>query len=251
MAWTKAVITGASSGIGKAIARQLAAAGTHVILVARTKARLDDLAEELGGPDRATVLVADLADRDNVAAVAGLIGSDPQIDLVANNAGFGINAEVAESDLDRLLAMIDVNVRCLTQLSHAAAAAMEPRGRGAILNISSIGSFAPAPTFAVYGATKAYVNSFSQALHTELAPSGVHVTCVTPGFTRTEFQERANFDGSKLPSFMWQTAAEVAEIALEATAKNKALVVPGLPNKLMVGFIRPLPSSLQRRISRS
>lgn len=249
MTWTKAVVTGASSGIGHAIARQLADAGTHVVLVARTKERLDELAEQLGGSDHATVLPADLGDRAGVAPVAELIATDPDLDLVVNNAGFGVSGQMAEADLDAQLGMVDVNVRCLTQLSQTAAAAMAPRGRGGILNISSVGGYVPAPTFAVYGATKAYVTSFSQALHAELAGKGVHVTCVAPGFTRTEFQERADYDGSQLPDFMWQTAEQVAEIALAATADNKAVVVPGWPNKLMVGMVRPLPSSLQRRIA--
>ncbi|MGI9601131.1 MAG: SDR family NAD(P)-dependent oxidoreductase [Acidimicrobiales bacterium] len=249
MTWTKAVVTGASSGIGDALARQLSAAGTHVVLVARTESRLVELATELGGADNATVLPADLAEPNGVAGVAELIAGDDDIDLVINNAGFGVSGAISESEVDRQLAMIDVNVRCLTQLSHAAATAMAPRGRGGILNISSVGGYVPAPTFAVYGATKAYVTSFSQALHAELEPAGVHVTCVAPGFTRTEFQDRADYDSSSLPSFMWQTAEQVAEIALEATAKNKALVVPGLPNKLMVGTVKPLPSSLQRKIA--
>ncbi|MDH3706002.1 MAG: SDR family NAD(P)-dependent oxidoreductase, partial [Acidimicrobiia bacterium] len=169
MSWNKAVVTGASSGIGYAIARQLAEAGTHVVLVARTKERLDALADQLGGPDNATVLPADLGDPASVAAVADLIASDADIDLVVNNAGFGVSGEMADADAERQLAMIDVNVRCLTQLSQAAAAAMAPRGRGGILNISSVGGYVPAPTFAVYGASKAYVTSFSQALHAELA----------------------------------------------------------------------------------
>ena len=249
MTWTKAIVTGASSGIGQAIARQLAEAGTHVVLVARTKTRLDELAAELGGADRATVLPADLADPAGVASVAELISNDPDIDLVVNNAGFGSSGAIAESEVDAQLGMIDVNVRCLTHLSHAAAAAMAPRGGGAILNVSSVGGYVPAPTFAVYGATKAFVTSFSQALHTELEPEGVHVTCIAPGFTRTEFQDRADYDSSKMPGFMWQTADEVAAIALEATAKNKAMVVPGLPNKLMVGTVKPLPGALQRKIA--
>ncbi|MDH4169729.1 MAG: SDR family oxidoreductase [Acidimicrobiia bacterium] len=251
MSWTRAVVTGASSGIGEALARRLSQAGTHVVLVARTQSRLDELADQLGGPDRATVLVADLADRAGVAPVAELIAGEPEIDLVVNNAGFGVSGAIAESDVERQLAMIDVNVRCLTQLSHAAAAAMAPRGRGGILNISSVGGYVPAPSFAVYGATKAYVTSFSQALHAELESAGVHVTCVAPGFTRTEFQDRAEYDSSKMPGFMWQTADEVAKIALDATAKNKAMVVPGLPNKLMVAAVKPLPSALQRRIASS
>jgi len=249
MTWNKAIVTGASSGIGEALARRLARDGTHVVLVARTQSRLDALAEELGGSEQATVLVADLADHDDVEKVAALIDQDPHIDLVVNNAGFGVNGHVSEASPQSQLSMIDVNVRCLTRLSQAAAAVMAERGRGAILNISSVAGYAPSPEVAVYAATKSYVTSFSQALHSELGPKGVHVTCVAPGFTRTEFQDRADYDASNIPDFMWQSADEVAEIALDATAKNKGVVVPGLPNKLLVGAVKPLPSALQRRIA--
>ncbi|GJM37893.1 MAG: short-chain dehydrogenase [Acidimicrobiales bacterium] len=249
MTWTKAIVTGASSGIGEAIARRLAADGTHVVLVARTKDRLDSLAGELGGTERATVHVADLGEPRDVAEVAQLIDTDPEIDLVVNNAGFGATGPVAGSELDGQLGQIDVNVRCLVQLSHAAAQAMAPRGSGAILNVSSVAGYSATPNSAVYAATKAFVTSFSQSLHSELKAGGVHVACIAPGFTRTEFQDRADYDASKLPDFLWQTADEVAEIALDAAAKNKALVVPGALNKMLVGSVKPLPSALQRRIA--
>ena len=251
MGWNKAIVTGASSGIGEAIARRLAAQGTHVVLVARTTQRLEALAIECGGPDRATVLVADLADHDDVEQVAELITSDPEIDLVVNNAGFGVSGAIAEADAAEQLSMVDVMVRCLTRLSQAAAAAMATRGRGGILNISSSGGFFPAATFAVYGASKAYVNSFTQGLHVELEPAGVHVTCVVPGLTRTEFMERAEITPnlSRMPDFMWQSADEVAGYALESLEKNKALAVSGIQNKVMVNAVRPLPLWLQRRIA--
>jgi len=251
MSWTKAVVTGASSGIGDSTARQLAAHGTHVVLVARTQERLEALATDLGGPERATVVVADLADHADVERVAHLIATDEEIDLVVNNAGFGVHGVMAESDGAEQLSMVEVMVRCLTLLSQAAAVTMAPRGRGGILNISSVGGFTPAATFAVYGASKAYVNSFTQALHAELAPVGVQVTCVAPGFTRTEFQDRANYDASGTPDFMWQSADEVARIALKSLEKNKVLVVPGIQNKVIVGALRPLARWLQRRITRA
>lgn len=249
MSWIKAVVTGASSGIGEAIARRLADEGTHVVLVARTEQRLGELAAQLGGPDHATVHVADLADPEAVAGVAELVAADVDIDLVVNNAGFGVSAPFAETEVERELGMIDVNVRALTRLSHAAATAMVARGRGGILNISSVAGYAPTPDTAVYGATKAYVTSFSQALHTELKDTGVHVACVAPGFTRTEFQDRAAYDTSRLPGFLWQTADEVAEAAVDAVGANKALVVPGLLNRTLVGSVKPLPAWLQRRVA--
>ena len=136
MSWTKAVVTGASSGIGDSIARQLAARGTHVVLVARTQERLEALATDLGGPERATVVVADLADHADMERVAHLIATDPEIDLVVNNAGFGVHGVMAESDGAEQLSMVEVMVRCLTLLSQTAAVTMAPRGRGGILTVS-------------------------------------------------------------------------------------------------------------------
>lgn len=247
--WNRAVVTGASSGIGEALARRLSAEGTHVVLVARTEATLHSLADQLGGDDAATVLVADLASAADVEAVAAVVGGEPVVDLVINNAGFGLEGPVAEADPERQLSMIDVNVRALTRLTHAALAAMVPRGEGNVLNVSSVGGYVPAPSFAVYGASKAYVSSFSQAVHTEARSHGVGVTCIAPGFTRTDFQDRAGYDSSAMPNFLWQSADEVASIALDATDKGKAMVVPGAPNKVMVTAIKPLPGALQRAIA--
>jgi uncharacterized protein len=225
--FTSALVTGASSGLGEELTRQLVAAGVPVVVVARRAERLVALAEELGGLE---VLVADLATPAGQELVAARIADDDRpVELVVNNAGFGTNGAFAEIEVARLTEEITVNVTALTRLSHAALAAMTPRGRGWLLNVSSFASFQPAPGLAVYAATKAYVTSLSESLHQEAADAGVVVTALCPGLVHTEFQavSRAGESRSNLPGFVWLEPAEVCTAALEAVAKGRALVVPG------------------------
>ena len=196
----RALVTGASSGLGTCFARQLAAAGNDLVLVARTTGALERLAGELRaahGTD-AEVLPADLGDRAQLAAVADRIGAG-DVDTVVNNAGFGFYGPVAGHDLDQELGMVDVDVAAVVALSHAAARVMVPRRRGALLNVSSVASFAPTPESATYSAAKSFVLFFTEALHDELAPDGVHVSVLCPGFTRTNFQANAGISGKGLP----------------------------------------------------
>ncbi len=188
--FASALITGASSGIGEAMARELAGAGVATVIVARREDRLRVIAEAF---DAVEVLVADLLTAKGQRAVAKRIGSSSKpIELVVNNAGFGTNGVFAELDVDRLSDEVELNVAALTRLSHAALAAMMPRGRGWLLNVSSVASFQPAPKLAVYAATKAYVTSLTESLHEEARGTGVHVTAVCPGLTRTEFMAVSN-----------------------------------------------------------
>ena len=243
--WNRALVTGASSGIGREIARQLAADGTELVVVARNEARLDVLAAEVGVPCQ--VLVADLADRNELSYVEDRIRdrSDP-IDLLVNNAGFGFQGPFHELDLEREAAVVDVNVVALHRLAHVAARAMAEDGRGGIVNVSSMAGFMAAPGSATYAATKAFVTSLSEAMHAELRPLGVHVSALCPGFTRTEFQDRANYDASKVPDRVWQSAAEVAAAGLDGVAKNRVVVVPGTTNRIGASVINALPASLRR-----
>ncbi|MEM9202056.1 MAG: SDR family oxidoreductase [Actinomycetota bacterium] len=245
--WKRALITGASSGIGRSIAHQLAAGGTELVVVARDGARLDALAEEL--PTEVEVLTADLGDDGAVSRVIErLVSGERPIDLLVNNAGLGFAGPTIEtSDADDELT-VAVNVVALHRLTRAAAAAMADRGAGAILNVSSIAGDMPGPQSATYNATKAFVTSFSEALHVQLKPSGVTVTALCPGLTRTEFQERAGVADLGAPDFAWQTADEVARIGLEATAQGTAVVVPGALNKTLAGLLRTLPRGLTRGI---
>ena len=205
--WERALVTGASGGIGEAFARQLARAGTHLVLVARSTDKLEAMAEELRaqGPVHVDVLAADLGDADQLADVEERLASvDQPIDLLINNAGYGFNDKFGEIPVEDEDAEIRVNVLALMRLCHAAARRMPATGGGGILNVSSVAAFQPAPESANYSATKAYVTSFSQSLHDELKGRGVTVTVLHPGLTRTEFQSRGGYEIG-LPDMFWQS----------------------------------------------
>lgn len=249
--WNRALITGASSGIGEAFARRLAALGTDLVVVARNAERLEILAADLAEAHGVSVevLVADLAKRTSVRAVAKRLRADPPIDLLVNNAGLGYEGTFTSLDLKRDGGVVDVNVWALHHLTHAAAKTMEKRGQGGILNVSSVAGFGPAPGASTYAATKAFVTTLSTALHDELAPSGITVSCLCPGLTRTEFHQRAEATAAdNSPEAFWQTAEEVAQAGLEGLARGKAVVVPGAHNKAYAGLLQVVPSSLSRRI---
>jgi uncharacterized protein len=247
--FTSALITGASSGIGEAMAELLGEAGVPTVVVARRRDRLDEIAARF---DHVEVLDADLTTADGLAAVVARVGDSAlPIDLVVNNAGFGTSGDFHTLDVDRLDREVQLNIAALTRLSHAALASMIPRGRGYLLNVSSVASFQPAPKLAVYAATKAYVTSLSESLHEEVRGTGVHVTALCPGLTRTEFQSVSNSDSyaSQYPTFAWLEAREVAQAGLDDVAKGKALSVPGVLYKGMVSGSSILPRSLARRLS--
>ena len=192
------MITGASVGIGEQFARQLSERGHDVVLVARHAGRLDALAKEIEARDgaHAEVLAADLTDADQLATVEARVRT---VDLLVNNAGFGTFGPFHTLDVDIETREINLNIIALVRLTHAAAAAMVERGRGGILNVSSLAGFQPGPSNATYSATKAFVTSFTEAVHEELKGTGVSVTALCPGFTHTEFQERANAPRATCP----------------------------------------------------
>ena len=248
--FTCALVTGASSGIGQEIAVQLAMSGVSLVVVARRADRLESLAARFKNVE---VIVADLSTTDGVASVEARIvdSSKTPIDLVVNNAGFGSSGLMHEIDVDRLSREIQLNVLALTRLSHAAAKAMVPRGRGYILNVSSVASFQPSPRLAVYSATKAYVTSLSGALHEELRGTGVCVTALCPGLTRTEFQNISSMEqvAREFPDFAWLETKDVACAGLRDVARGRALSVPGAFYKGLVTVSDFAPRSLVRRIS--
>jgi len=230
-----ALITGASSGIGADLARQFHAAGHAVILVARRRDRLENLAAELGSGTR--VLVADLADPGTPARLFAETGP---VDILVNNAGFGDFAEFSHQDPGRQQSMIAVNIAALTALTQLYLPAMVERRAGRILNVASIVGFMPCPGLAVYAASKAYVLSFSEALASELAGSGVSVTCLCPGSTDTEFAEIANMRG-KLAMRMAMSSAAVARIGAAAALAGRRLVVTGIGNRINSVVVRLVP----------
>lgn len=247
--WSTALVTGASSGIGAEMVRLLAAEQIPTVVVARRRDRLDALAAELPGIE---VLEADLADHTQRAEVARRIAdSGRPIDLVVNNAGFGTSGDFTEIDVQRSLGEIELNVSALVELSHAAASAMAARGRGWIMNVSSVASFQANPRLATYAATKAFVTSFSEALHVELAPRGVHVTALCPGLTRTEFQSVSNTSGdaAKFPEYAWLEARDVAKDGLDDTARGRALSIPGYQYKALVAASSITPRVVTRKVA--
>lgn len=251
--WHRALVTGASSGIGKAFAQRLAEQSSNLVLVARDQLRLNNLADQLRSAHNVEVevLTADLSDRAQVALVVERLNDQASpIDLLVNNAGLGYSGDFIELDPDSETNVIDVNVTAMHRLAHAAGTVMASRGRGGILNVSSVVGFAPMAGSATYAATKAFVTSFSEALHAELGPQGVVVTCLCPGLTRTEFQQRAKVDTEPYPDALWQEPGAVVDAGLGGLNKGKAVVVSGAKNKMISGALRATPSSFVRRASK-
>jgi short-subunit dehydrogenase len=249
--FTSALVTGASSGIGAEMARLLGEAGVPTVLVARRADRLRDIAARYDGFD---VLEADLLTSEGQQLTAErIVSTEAPIDLVVNNAGFGTSGVFHELDVERLAGEVELNVTALTVLSHAALGAMVPRGRGYLLNVSSVASFQASPGLGVYAATKAYVTSLTEAIHSEVKGTGVHVTALCPGLTKTEFQEHSNTDGltSKVPGLAWTTVEQVAATGLRDVASNKTISVPGALYKVAVTGSDILPRSITRFVSGS
>jgi short-subunit dehydrogenase len=242
-----ALITGASAGLGVEFARQLSKRGHRLVLAARRKDRLEDLAKELGN---ARAVAIDLSKANATAKLmADLEAAGEQVEILVNNAGFGLIGRFAELDPKRERQMIDLNVGALTDLCRAVAPGMIKRRAGAILNVASTAAFQPGPKMTVYFATKAFVLSFTEALHEELKPHGITVTCLCPGPTRTEFGEVAGFGGNGAFDTMAMEAGEVVEAGLKGMDRNRAVVVPGLVNKIGAISTRFAPRSVVRKIA--
>jgi short-subunit dehydrogenase len=242
-----AVVTGASAGLGVEFARQLAMRGHRLVLAARRKDRLDALAKELGN---ARAVGIDLSKPNAAARLMGeLEAAGEHLDLLVNNAGFGLVGDFATLDCKRQRQMIDLNVGTLTDLCRLVAPAMKARRQGQILNVASTAAFQAGPGMAVYFATKAFVLSLTEALHEELKPHGVRVSCLCPGPTHTEFGEVAGFGGNSLSDAVGMGAREVVEAGLKGLDQNRAVVVPGLVNKVGAAGTRFVPRSIVRKIA--
>jgi uncharacterized protein len=248
---TTALITGGTAGIGRAFADKFAALGYDLVLVARNQERLDEVAEELRGscPVRVETLSADLSTVEGRAAVeTRLADRDRPIDILVNNAGFGMSRSFRDStpeDEDRLL---DVHVRAVMRLTHAALPGMVLRGKGSVINVSSVAAFLPRGT---YSASKAWVVTFSESVAAELNGTGVRCMALCPGFTHTEFHDRAEVDEAGIPNWMWLDAPDVVDAAIEDLRKGLTVSVPGAKYKLMLGANRLVPRRVSTRISRS
>ena len=241
-----ALISGASAGLGDEFARQLSQRGHRLVLVARRKERLDALTKELGN---ARAVAIDLSQAGAVAKLmADIDAAGEHVDLLVNNAGFGLAGRFDEQDPARLRQMIDLNCGALTELCRAVAPQMVERRSGAILNVASTAAFQPGPGMAVYFATKAFVLSLSEALHEELRRNGIKVSALCPGPTATEFGEVAGF-GKSIPKFAMATAAPVVRAGLKGLDRNRAVVIPGMLNKISGQGHRLLPRAALRRIA--
>lgn len=244
------LITGASSGIGAALAKVFAAYGHEIALVARRGDRLEALAGEIAatGRPRPTLITVDLERRDGASAIAAelsSLGLEPAI--VVNNAGFGLRGAAAALSRDEQLAMIDLNVRALTELSLMFVDSLA-RHRGGILNVASLAAFLPGPGMAVYYASKAYVLSFSEALHRELSERGVRVTALCPGPVPTEFQARAGLSLPAAARLLELSAERVAQIGYDAFMAGQRVVIAGIGNRIVVSLMRLVPHALLLRL---
>ena len=243
-----ALVTGPTSGIGEAFARLLASKGHDLVLVARDEDRLAALAESLSSAHGVTVevLPADLSDREQLSVVEQrLLDRDLPIAVLVNNAGFGVKARFTRGEISDEQRMVDVLVIAVMRLSHAAAVSMGERGEGAIVNVSSVASWLTGST---YSAAKAWVTVFSEGLAGEVAPLGVSVTAVCPGYVHTEFHERADMNMGRVPSWMWLDADRVAAKAMRDVDRGKVLSVTGSQYKAMGVLLRHSPRALVRRI---
>jgi short-subunit dehydrogenase len=235
-----ALVTGASSGIGEVFARKLFARGFDLILVARRRERLERLASELGG---AEVLVADLAVDADLRRVEERITTEPNLEFLANNAGFGLQGRFWEAGLDCQDRMHRVHVIATLRLTHAAIAAMLPRARGSIINVSSVAAFLHNPFSVSYGATKAWINSFTEALYVELKSAGspIRIQALCPGFTLSEFHDVLGIDRTAIPRSLWMSAEDVVETSLRGLEQDKVIVIPGWRYRWFVRFQQRLP----------
>jgi uncharacterized protein len=244
-----ALVTGATAGIGHAFCRELAERGDDLVIVARHRARLENVSDELRARHSINVeiLAADLSKRTELKRVADrLANSERPIDLLVNNAGFGMKSSFLQCDLAEEEAMLDVLCRAVLVLSHAGARSMMERGHGAIINVSSVAGFVPMGT---YSAAKAWCTVFTETLAQELSGSGVSATALCPGFTHTEFHERADMEMSKLPSAMWLEPDRLVRDCLDDVRAGKVISIPGVQYKVLAGFAQIAPRALVRAVA--
>jgi uncharacterized protein len=246
------LITGASSGIGRELARLFAGDGADLVLVARSEDRLRELAAGLTADHgiRAQVLAADLTRPDSAGEIAETLARQGvQVDVLVNNAGFGAHGQIAGIGVQRQLDVIEVNVAALTRLTALFLPGMLERGHGAVLNVASTAAFQPGPNQAVYCATKAYVLSFTEALAEEVRGSGVRVSCLAPGATDTQFAAQADMTGTLAFRLGMMAAEPVARAGHDGLRRGKTLVIPGLRNRAMTLGVRVTPRAVVTRLA--
>jgi hypothetical protein len=244
-----AAITGASSGIGSVFARRLAAQGYDLLLVARRGDRLEQLAAELERAHqiRAEACIADLSAAEEMDRVARRLASEPRLELLVNNAGFGVKGRLWEMPLEDQLRMQHLHIDAILRLTHAALGPMVARGRGAIINVASVAGFTRSPGSVSYCATKAWLNAFTEGLYLDLksAHSPVVVQALCPGFTYSEFHDVAGVDRASIPKSLWLNVEDVVGASLAGLRRRKLFVVPGWRYKLVVALANRIPLRLR------
>ena len=246
--WKRALVTGASRGIGEAIARQLAAEGVDLVVVARDRNRLEKVAAEFTKRFGVAVEVldADLTDPQDLARVEARLAVAPPVDLLVNNAGHARTGAFAALPVDGEAAIISLNVTALMRLTHAGIGGMANNGGGTVVNISSMAGVQPWPRMATYAATKAFVNSFSEAVHEEIRGSGVTVTAVLAGFVRTDLSA-AMPELRRIPPWLWIPPETVASAALNSARRGKPVAVPSSRFMLLARLLALVPRAVKRR----
>jgi hypothetical protein len=247
-----AAITGASAGLGAVFARQLAARGYDLLLIARRRDRLEHLARELTRAHgiAADCLVADLSTDDGITAAVARLAVEQRLQLLVNNAGFGTKGRFHQTGLEGQIAMHRVHMDATMRLCHAALQGMVARDAGAIVNVASVAGFGHSQGNVSYCATKSWINSFTEGLYLELKGLGSHVTVqsLCPGFTYTEFHDAMEFDRKQIPGWLWMPADFVVETSLRALESGKLFVIPGWKYKLVVAFLTKIPTALRLKV---
>jgi short-subunit dehydrogenase len=247
---TTALITGGTAGIGRAFADEFAGSGYRLVLVARDAQRLKAVAEELrklGAADVET-LPADLSTNEGRAAVeARLQDAEQPVDFLVNNAGFGMGKAFTKSSIEDEERLVDVHIRATLRLTHAALPGMIARKRGAVINVASVAAFVPRGT---YSASKAWIVTFSESVAAEVRGSGVRCMALCPGFTHTEFHERAQVQTGDIPGWMWLDAGDVVKSALRDLRRGIPVSIPGAKYKVLTAASRYVPRAITTRISR-
>ncbi|MFI7646953.1 SDR family NAD(P)-dependent oxidoreductase [Micromonospora sp. NPDC049460] len=248
----RALITGATAGIGAAFARRLASDGWHLVLVARDAARLADTAAELTARHGREVetIPADLSTDDGCAAVERRLAEGSPVELLVNNAGISLNTPFLRSSAEDEARLLRLNVHAVMRLTLAALRPMTERRHGAVINVSSVAGFGAVMPGSTYSASKAWVTNFSESVGQSARPFGVRVMALCPGYTRTEFHERAGINMSKTPEWMWLRADDVVDEALRDLRKGKLVSVPAWKYKLAVAGLRHAPRRLLEAVAR-
>lgn len=246
----KALITGASAGIGLEFAQQLAEQKYDLILVSRNQEKLFDISQDISNKykNKNEVLVADLSTQEGINKVTNKIREDQEIEFIVNNAGLGINKPFHKATLNEEVDLLNVLVKAPLEITHTAINSMIERKKGFIVNVGSVAAWTTSGT---YSAAKVWLTSFTESLNTNYKKLGINISVVAPGFTRTEFHQRANMSTSEIPNWMWLSTKLVVKDSIKAVLTGQTIVVPSLRYKLLVGFLKVMPRTFIRRFSNS